>query len=281
MAYVVDVAWLYGKLHDPAENVVVVDCRFSLQDSTYGRNAYLEGHIPGAVYADLDKDLSSPKQIHGGRHPLPPEEQLATLFGRWGIDSTKTVVAYDAQGGAMASRFWWLLHYLGHPEVYVLDGGYQAWVEEDFETTTQVTTPEKRTFTPQPRTDELVSMIEVKNRLTEERTLLVDSRESNRYLGIEEPIDPVAGHIPGAINLFWKDVLNDGTEQWKSADDLITHFANLPAHEEIIVYCGSGVSACPNILALKEAGFDNVKLYAGSWSDWISYSENPVATGEK
>ncbi|NGP44908.1 sulfurtransferase [Bacillaceae bacterium SIJ1] len=280
MSFIVDAAWLYGMLHDESEPLVIIDCRFSLQDAEAGRQAYERGHIPSAVYADLEKDLSTLASEHGGRHPLPSEQELAVTFGAMGVDSTKKVVVYDDGEGMMASRAWWILHYLGHPEVYVLNGGIEAWKAEGFDMTTEETVPEQRTFTPRPRHDELATMEDVRNQLTDTSSFLIDSRAPNRYLGIEEPLDPVAGHIPGAINVFWKGVQQDNSIHWKNKEALQAHFSKLPAHKEIIVYCGSGVSACPNVLALKEAGFTNIKLYAGSWSDWVSYANNPVATGQ-
>jgi thiosulfate/3-mercaptopyruvate sulfurtransferase len=181
----------------------------------------------------------------------------------------------------VASRFWWLLKHLGHSSVAILDGGYSKWVREGYEVTKSIPVTTPKPFLVQV-SDEWgwVNPHQVKGKLNQTDTLLIDSREVNRYLGLEEPIDPVAGHLPGAVNYFWKDVLTeDGI--WKGSEDLKTHFSAVPHSKEIIVYCGSGVSACPNILALKKAGYSNVLLYAGSWSDWITYDNYPIEQGKQ
>lgn len=278
MENIVSQSWLLGQLGDA--NIVIADCRFALGQPESGRNHYEQDHITGAVYVDLEKDLSGAKMAHGGRHPLPDLGAFSILVGSLGIDSTKTVVAYDDQGGAMASRLWWMLKFLGHSEVYVLDQGYTVWKAAGFPITDEAPAIYPRTFSPKVQRTMLASMDEVKDKLGRPGVVLVDSREERRYLGLEEPIDPVAGHIPGARNYFWKGVLGaDGA--WLPAAKQEQHFASLRDADEIIVYCGSGVTACPNVLGLSEAGFDNVKLYSGSWSDWISWSENPIATGEE
>ncbi|UJF33598.1 sulfurtransferase [Paenibacillus hexagrammi] len=278
MENIVSQAWLLGQLEDA--NTVIVDCRFALGQPESGRTNYNVDHIPGAVYVDLEKDLSGAIMAHGGRHPLPDLGAFSILVGSLGIDGNKTVVAYDDQGGAMASRLWWMLRFLGHTEVYVLDQGYSAWKAAGHPVTDEVPAVHPRTFSPKVNRAMLASMDEVKDKLGREGTVLVDSREERRYLGLEEPIDAAAGHIPGARNFFWKGVLNEGGA-WKSAEEQRERFAELRDAEEIIVYCGSGVTACPNVIALQEAGFANVKLYSGSWSDWISWEENPIATGEE
>lgn len=276
MKHIVSANWLFE--HGTDDSVVIADCRFQLGNGGAGRASYDEDHIPGAVYLDLEKDLSGPLAAHGGRHPLPNIEELADKLGRAGIDGSKTVVAYDDQGGAMASRLWWLLRYLGHDKVYVLDGGYAVWKDKGYPVTDEPAAPAETVFKPNVRADMVVSVEQVKERMNRPGTVLVDSREQKRYLGEEEPIDPVAGHIPGAKNMFWKEALNEAG-LWKDSDALASRFGGLSDAEEIIVYCGSGVTACPNVLAMDEAGLRNVKLYAGSWSDWVSYKDNPVATG--
>ncbi|RTE09086.1 sulfurtransferase [Paenibacillus whitsoniae] len=278
MENIVSQSWLLGQLGDA--NIVIADCRFALGQPNSGRTLYEQDHIPGAVYVDLEKDMSGALMAHGGRHPLPDLGGFSILVGNLGIDGTTTVVAYDDQGGAMASRLWWMLKFLGHSEVYVLDQGYAAWKVAGYPVTAEVTQPYPRTFSPKVNRRMLASMDEVKDKLGRPGTVLVDSREERRYLGLEEPIDKAAGHIPGARNFFWKGVLGENGA-WKTAAEQEQHFASLRDAEEIIVYCGSGVTACPNVLALNEAGFDNVKLYSGSWSDWISWEENPIATGEE
>ncbi|TJY39566.1 sulfurtransferase [Cohnella pontilimi] len=279
MRNVVPMKWLLARLYEP--DLVIVDCRYQLNDSSAGRAAYEQGYIPGAVYFDLSKDLSSPVSEHGGRHPLPDIATFADKLGKAGIDETIRVVAYDDQGGMNASRFWWLLKYLGHEKVYLLDEGFTAWKNAGYPVTNAappIRVPKK--FTPRPQPDMLADMEDVRTAVRDRTSVLVDSREHKRYIGQEEPIDRIAGHIPTARNRFWKDNVNaDG--KWKTVEELQERFHDVNNHDNIIVYCGSGVSACPNVVALDEAGFRNVKLYAGSWSDWISYRENPVAVGEE
>ena len=283
MNIIVQPRWLLARMYEP--DLVIVDCRFQLGAPEAGRKAYEQDHIPGALYADLETDLSAPVTEHGGRHPLPDSQAFAAFIGKLGIDQDTRVVAYDDQGGAFAARLWWLLRYHGHRRTYILDGGYSKWKELGYSVSyakPPVIVP--KTFVPELQPDMLVSMQEVRERLGNSRTLLIDSREPRRYRGEEEPIDRKAGHIPGARNLFWKDSLN-GDGLWKSAEEQKERFAaaglDPEGEQEIIVYCGSGVTACPNVLALEQAGYRNVKLYAGSWSDWISYEDNPVAMGEE
>ncbi len=278
MKAIVDLTWLAAHRNDA--DVVIVDCRFELGKPDAGRLAYQQGHVPGAVYLDLERDLSGPVGEHGGRHPLPDLGPFSQLLGRIGIDEHVFVVAYDDQGGAFASRLWWMLKLLGHDRTAVLDRGFTAWKLEGYEVSQEVPEPSPRSFSAKVRTELLVSMEDVKERIAADSSVLIDSRDASRYAGKEEPIDPVAGHIPGAVNLFWKQGLHeDGS--WKNADEQRQSFAGLQQDQEIIVYCGSGVTACPNVLALTEAGFTNVKLYSGSWSDWCSYPDNPVATGDE
>ncbi|NRQ51929.1 sulfurtransferase [Brevibacillus sp. HD1.4A] len=267
--------WLRDHRND--ERIVIADCRFALSASEQGAEEYATDHIPGALYFHLNRDLSGPKQEHGGRHPLPDPAALAALFSQAGIDEHTTVIAYDDQEMAMAGRLWWLLRYLGHDRVAVLDGGYAAWKKAGYEVTAEVPTPQARTFVPQLRPDMLVSVEGVKNR--EPEAVLLDSRAGERYRGEQEPLDPKAGHIPGARHFFYKDNLNTDMTMLP-AEQLRNRIAGF-AEQEIIVYCGSGVTACSNLLALHQAGRTDAKLYAGSWSDWVSYSENPVATGEE
>jgi thiosulfate/3-mercaptopyruvate sulfurtransferase len=278
LSHIVSQEWLSEHLNAP--DIVIMDCRFMLGKPSSGLNLYTEDHIPGAFYLDLEKDLSGPIMEHGGRHPLPDLGAFSLLVGNLGIDATIKVIAYDDQGGAMASRLWWMLQFLGHKEAYVLDKGYSAWKAAGLPVTQEVPTATPRVFSPKVHRHMLASFDEVRDKFERPGTVLVDSREAKRYQGLEEPIDRVAGHIPGAKNYFWKEVLGE-TGAWKSPEAQEKHFQELHAADEIIVYCGSGVTACPNVLALMEAGFTNVKLYSGSWSDWISYSDNPVATGEE
>lgn len=279
MKNIVSLQELFDSLDEP--NVVVVDCRFVMGQPDAGREQYEASHIPGAVYLDLEKDLSAPVDEHGGRHPLPDIVDLTMAFSRVGIGNDSRVIAYDDQGGAMASRLWWLLNYLGHEAVAVLDEGYTAWVNAGYSATSERETVQPAKFLAVVEHSILMEMDELRERLDDESLTLIDSREAPRYRGEIEPLDRVAGHIPGAINRFWKDGLTEGGSSWKDAEAQAQRFADMDKDSEIVVYCGSGVTATPNVIALQEAGFSRVRLYAGSWSDWISHSENPVATGEE
>lgn len=282
MTYYQKADWVLEQLGK--EGTVIVDTRYALNDTEAGKRAYAEAHIPGAYYADLSRDLSGPKRPNGegGRHPLPEPQELAAIFERMGIGQNTTVIAYDDQGGAMSSRLRWLLQWLGHDgQVYLLEGGFAGWQAAGHPVSTEVpASAEGVTFTPAVQEDMLVSRDEVKARIGKAGTVLIDSRQAPRYRGEVEPLDPAAGHIPGAINRFWNEGKRaDGS--WKSPEEQAERFAGLSQDDEIIVYCGSGVTATPNVFALQEAGFRNVKLYAGSWSDWSSDSGNPVAVGDE
>lgn len=274
MKFIVDKEWLLTHLEQ--EDIRIVDCRFALSNPDIGKIQYDQGHIPGAVYFDLEKDLSGPVSTHGGRHPLPDLEVLKEKLERAGIDEHTRVVAYDNGEGAFAARFWWMLTYLGHKKVYVLNGGYQAWTNAHHPTTTDVSFYEPTHFPIQLQTQLLSDVFEVKKAVTEENPniVLIDSREEKRYSGIEEPIDKKKGHIPGAMNKPWMEGLRNGL--YHPVEEQKQRFADIDPKKQVIVYCGSGVTAVPNFLALKEAGFEQVKLYLGSFSDWISYEENEI-----
>jgi thiosulfate/3-mercaptopyruvate sulfurtransferase len=261
------------RLTDP--DTVIVDCRFDLSQKKYGYSAYKEAHLPGALYFDLEEDLSSSVSQHGGRHPLPDVQALAEKLGRAGIDESKTVIAYDDQNGSYAARLWWLLKYYGHDKVFVTEEGFSSWVKKGYPVTTNHPNPESRTFLPKVKDEWTVSVAEVKQ--LPEGELLLDARAPERYRGDVEPLDPKAGHIPGAVNSFWLDNVKDG--KWLSKEALHTHFEPFQ-NQPITVYCGSGVTACALFLAMTEGGLKKVMLYPGSWSDWVSYEENPVETGE-
>jgi thiosulfate/3-mercaptopyruvate sulfurtransferase len=271
--------WLAQHVDDPS--VAVADCRFDLSRPEAGREAYTRAHIPGAFYLDLDADLSGPRQAHGGRHPLPDPEAFARKLGSRGVDGTVTVVAYDdQQGGLAAARLWWILRYLGHERAKVLDGGWAAWCRAGYPTTSEVRPRTPRTFIPRVRAGLAVGLEEVRRRLGRADVRLVDSRAPERYRGEVEPLDPAAGHIPGAVNLPWTGN-QDAQGMLRPASVLRERFSELrEGAREVIVYCGSGVSACANLLAMEEAGITNAVLYPGSWSDWCSYPENPVATAK-
>lgn len=263
-------------------NWVVFDCRFSLADLHQGREAYLEAHIPDAWYLDLTHDLSGPVAAHGGRHPLPDIDLFAAKLSIAGVGPNTPVAVYDA-GGGMAARAWWLLRYVGHDRVYVLDGGFAAWLAAGGETSREVPEPRPSTFEPHVRASGMIETREVEEIVRgEKHALLVDARAPQRFRGDVEPLDPVAGHIPGARNALWSDNLTpDG--HWLPADALRERFAPLvgvAGHDSaVVMYCGSGVTACANLFAMHLAGYDNAKLYPGSWSDWCSYADHPVATG--
>jgi thiosulfate/3-mercaptopyruvate sulfurtransferase len=256
---------LHSRIAD--SQLAILDCRFSLMDINLGQQQYAAAHLPGAYYFDLNRVLSSPVGQHGGRHPLPDPQTLAAKFAAAGIELGKTqVVVYD-EGLAFAARCWWLLRYLGHDAVRVLDGGFQGWRSAGYEVTDAVPPPKSGNFVPQVRSSWVVDRAAVQSR--PEQSVLVDSREAERYRGEREPIDPIAGHIPGAMNYPWQDNL-DAQGYLLPTAALQQRWAELQG-AEAIVYCGSGVTACANLLALEMAGISGAKLYAGSWSDWCSY----------
>ncbi|NEO72564.1 sulfurtransferase [Moorena sp. SIO3H5] len=268
-AFIVSAQYLNEHLDDP--DIVVVDCRFALSDPNQGYEQYKVSHIPGAHYLDLNKDLSRPVERHGGRHPLPEPGKLAQKLAGIGVNFQKTlVIAYDDSRFAFASRLWWLLRYLGHDQVGLLDGGWKGWHSQGYPVTDQERTTKPGIFVEQLRSDWVVDINSVKVRKDLPEVALVDSRESDRYLGKREPIDPVAGHIPGAINYPWHGVTdtNGYLQPLASQQERWTELEN---KQEILVYCGSGVTACVNLFSLALAGINTGKLYAGSWSDWCSY----------
>lgn len=270
----VSVEDLAARLADPAW--VVVDTRFDLLDVGRGRRDYLEGHVPGAVYAHLDADLSGPPVTDHGRHPLPTPAAMCDAFGRLGIGNASQVVAYDQAGGVTAARLWWMLRYMGHEAVAVLDGGWKAWRAASLPVDTGEVAREPEAFAGSPRRDWLVTVDEVP-----EAALLVDARDPARFRGENEPIDPVAGHVPGAVNRFVRSNLDDAGRFLPAeavGEGLREVFGGV-APGETVHYCGSGVSACHNLLAMAHAGLEPGRLYVGSWSEWSSDPARPVATG--
>lgn len=255
------------------EELVVVDCRFDLAAPEAGRLAYLEAHVPGACYAHLDHDLSGPPATDHGRHPLPGPARLSALFGALGIDATRRVVAYDDAGGMFAARLWWMLRYMGHDAVAVLDGGWQAWVNAGGTTMSGEERPAARRFSGTPRRERLVTLDEVAG-----ASQLVDARAAPRYRGEVEPLDPVAGHIPGALNR--PSAENFGPDgRFKPAEQLRAEFDALLAGRApatVVHHCGSGVTAVPNLIAMELAGLGPTGLYAGSWSEWCRDPRRPV-----
>ncbi len=263
-----------------SQNLRVVDCRFSLNDPTRGRKDFEKSHIPGAVYAHLNDDLSAPV-VPGvtGRHPLPEIEAAARVFSSWGIDETKQVVVYDDASGAIAARLWWLLKWLGHDAVAVLDGGWPNWLKTEKLISSAKVQPEKTTFFPTPRPEMIAEISLVENLRENENRLLVDAREEARFRGEVEPIDPIAGHIPGAVCAPFSGNL-DENGFFKDKQELRDRFQKLLGErqaENAIVYCGSGVTACHNLLAMHHAELPGAKLYVGSWSEWITDQTRPVA----
>ena len=255
---------------------VVIDCRYDLGDAVAGHQSYLEGHISGAIYADLHKHLAGEVSADSGRHPLPDEASLTEVFSSFGIDADKQVVAYDGASGAFAARLWWLLRYMGHSRVAVLDGGWQAWMTKTRPCEAGVSRPSPAEFKGRAQPDKLVMLDQVL-----QSELLVDSRESARYRGEFEPIDPVAGHIPGARNHFFQNNLTVDS-RFLPAKVLKAQFREVfsgTEPENVVFYCGSGVTACHNLLAMAHAGLPDAKLYAGSWSEWCRSGERPVARG--
>ena len=256
----------------------IFDCRFFLSDPKRGERVYKEGHIPGALYADLDEDLAGPKTPQTGRHPLPEPKRFMQWLGDNGVDRTVQVVAYDDSGGATAGRLWWLLRWLGHDSVAVLDGGWPAWQQGGFPISTEITVPAPRVFKGTPNDDMYVTTAQLEDELSE--VLLIDARGAPRFRGDKEPIDPVAGHIPGAINVPFAGNLVDN-DRIASPRALKARFDEITAgsSKPVVHMCGSGVSACLNLLAMEHAGKTGSKLYVGSWSEWVADRERPVATG--
>ncbi|MBC6003275.1 sulfurtransferase [Paeniclostridium sp. NSJ-45] len=279
MTNLVNAKWLKENLNN--ENLVIVDCRFDLMDKEYGKRSYEKNHIKGAVRVDLETELSSEVKAHGGRHPIPGSESLKNTFENLGINNDSLIVCYDEGDLAGPSRLWWILKYLGHSEVYVLNGGINEFIKIGGITDDKIPEIKKGSFEVRVNDSMRVDMNYVKERLYKDDVAIVDSREHKRYLGEFEPVDKRAGHIPSALNYFWMDILDkkDDSFKLKSVDELKKHFSKLNDYNEVIVYCGSGVTACPNSLALSEAGIKH-KLYTGSFSDWVSYDDNKVNTTE-
>ncbi|MGS2722344.1 sulfurtransferase [Porticoccus sp. GXU_MW_L64] len=255
------------------DNLIIFDCRFNLADTGQGQLAYNEGHIPGSHYLHLDSHLSGAKAKHGGRHPLPSPEQFSNTMSSFGVSGDTTIIAYDDHRFAYASRLWWLLRYFGHTEVYVLDGGYSGWRQQGLPLSKEApAVPQQGNFEARPQTGWTVDYHNVCEQLESPRRILIDSRETPRYQGLQEPIDPIAGHIPGAANFPWQEVTDEqGFARCPSHQK--QRWAPVAENKEIVVYCGSGVTACVNLLAMEMAGIHDARLYAGSWSDWCSYQE--------
>jgi thiosulfate/3-mercaptopyruvate sulfurtransferase len=265
-----------------APSLRVVDARFSLADPQSGAQLYAQAHLPGALYADLNRDLSDLGRTGHGRHPLPDGDAFAARLGEWGIGPQTRVVVYDAGDGSMAAaRLWWLLRLIGHAHVQVLDGGFAAWQAAGLPVTAAL--PQVSPLPPYPgRFDRsrIASVEEVQARLKHAPGWLIDARAGERFRGEVEPLDPVAGHVPGAVNRPFALNVHDG--RLRPADDLraaLQPLIGTHAPDEVVLMCGSGVTACHLLLAMDVAGLEGARIYADSWSGWVSDTSRPVATG--
>ena len=275
----ISTAALASHIDDPA--FAIVDCRYKLDDANWGEREYGASHVPGAIYADLGGDMAGPRNGTNGRHPLPDPHTLAHTFGRLGIASGVQVVAYDQENGIYASRLWWMLRWLGHDAAAVLDGGFAKWTAEGRPTKTGAEHREPREFVAAPRADMSVDVGQVASRLGTSEWRLVDARAPERYRGDSEPIDKTPGHIPGAANHFFQWNLDDHG-LFRTPEELRARVkASLGevSADRLVCYCGSGVTACHNLLALEHAGLKGARLYAGSWSEWSSDPSRPVEKG--
>jgi thiosulfate/3-mercaptopyruvate sulfurtransferase len=270
---------LLAHIGDP--NWAIVDCRFDLQDTSAGESAYNEAHIPGAIYAHLDRDLSAPRTGSNGRHPLPSIDDMAARFSQWGIDSQTQVVAYDSRGGGFAARIWWALRYLGHDTVAILEGGFPAWGHAGYPTESGKENRSPAQFKARVRPEMRIDIDDLHTNLDEFSGRLIDSRAPERYRGEEEPLDPVAGHIPGALNRFWAASLDERNELLpeKTLRDEFSKLMGDKEPSDLVVYCGSGVTGCFNLLVMEHLGLTGARLLAGSWSEWIADSDRPMAVG--
>lgn len=279
----IDSPSLAARIVDDAASLCIIDCRADLSDPSAGARAFAERHLPGARHLDLEQDLSGPKTGSNGRHPLPEREVLAAKLARMGVNTATQVVVYDAHGGMYAARLWWLLRWLGHDAVAVLDGGFPAW--EASGGLVEFSPPRVATPGDFVARDPLVDTVDadaVLANIGSKARFVVDARAPDRYRGENEDRDPVAGHIPGAGNRFFKDNL-DSDGRFKSPEVLKAEWqailSTTPA-TEAVMQCGSGVTACHNLLALEIAGLNGATLYPGSWSEWVADRTRPVATGE-
>ena len=274
-----------GELNTRIHNsdVCIIDCRFELKDPAWGFKDYQQSHIPGAVYADLDKDLASAKTPFSGRHPLPEISQFAQMISRFGIHKDDLVVIYDTQGGGMAARLWWLLRYYGYAHPVILDGSFNAWKNLNYPVETGINSrPAVPIPNLVPNNEMVVFKEEILSKLGSNDLLLVDARSPERFQGEQEPIDPIAGHIPGAVNRFHASNL-DSSGFWKTPqqirDEYNQIFKDTPPQNGV-VYCGSGVTSCHNLVSMAIAEMPLPRLYVGSWSEWIKDPAYPIAIGE-
>jgi thiosulfate/3-mercaptopyruvate sulfurtransferase len=283
LAQLISPAQLHARQAQP--NLVLLDCRFALDDPAYGRRSYGEGHIAGAQFADLETDLSGTVQKgFTGRHPLPEPIKLIERLRAWGVNNDSDIVLYDDGPGAFAARAWWLLAWLGKREgVFLLDGGLKAWREAGLNLTSTASTPRAGNFSGQADPQLLLTAAQLQQRLSDPQLCLLDARALPRFRGEVEPLDPVAGHIPGAQCAVFTDNL-DANGRFLPAAQLQQRFAALLGNRpssDLVAYCGSGVTACHNLFALCLGGFPLAPLYAGSWSEWITDPQRPVAVGDQ
>ena len=267
-------------LIDADPSVAIIDCRHDLARPDWGSEAFAASHIPGAVFAHLDRDLSGPVTPDSGRHPLPDPDRLAATFGRWGIGSETQIVVYDQATGAYAARLWWLARYLGHTRVAVLNGGLAAWQSAGLPVTAASSVRPLRHFVGRPQLAWVVSAREVADGLERGDSVLIDARAADRFAGRNETVDPVAGHIPGARNHPFGENL-DAESRFLARRELESRWRQTlsgAAPRSAVLMCGSGVTACHNLLAMELAGLSGARLYAGSWSEWIRDPARPVTT---
>jgi thiosulfate/3-mercaptopyruvate sulfurtransferase len=279
--FLVSGAELARHLDDPAW--VVFDTRHDLADPAKGRRAYEAGHIPGAYFLSVDDDLSGAKTGSNGRHPLPDLQAFAARMNERGVVPGVQVVVYDDMSGNFAVRLWWMLRWLGHDSVALLDGGIPLWEKEGRPLTQEIPKPRAGAFVPRPALGATVDLAFVERFHEDPSIVLVDARTAERYAGLQEPIDPVAGHVPGAVNRFWqKNLSPDG--RFKPAEQLRKEYDAFlagRAPETTVHMCGSGVTACHNIFAMEMAGLSGARLYPGSWSEWCSDRNRPMVTKDK
>lgn len=277
MSNFVSAKWLYEHLKD--EGLVIVDCRADLYDKEFGIRQYRAAHIPKAQFLDVKSDMAGEVKEHGGRSPLPNLEAFSRKLENIGVSGDSTVVAYDEAELAGAERLWWMLKHIGHERVFVLNGGIKAWEREGYSLTSEINKAFTGRLNVKLNNSIITDISEIKANMGKESFVIVDSRTPERYRGEVEPIDRKAGHIPGAVNYHWKDALKENGE-FKSEKELKVHYKNLDDYETITVQCGSGIDACGNFIAMSEIGL-RPRLYVGSWSDWVSYEDNPVAVTKK
>jgi thiosulfate/3-mercaptopyruvate sulfurtransferase len=279
MKHIVDADWLYNNYKN--DNITIIDCRFDLEDKEYGLKQYNTSHIPGAYFIDFEKELTGKIKKHGGRHPLPDVDKLINKLIMIGISKYNPVIVYDDGNLAGASRLWFTLRYLGIDNVFVLKDGFRSWLECGYEISTRPTTEFKiGNFDLKVKKSTVYDKSKMMESIDKDDAIIIDSRSPERYMGEVEPIDILAGHIPGAVNHFWQSnfVVEDDDFFLKSIEEIEESFQYIPKKKKIIIHCGSGVTACVNYLLLTELDYEP-KLYVGSWSDWISYDDTPKVLG--